>query len=196
MSGPRGAHGPASAVLQAIVDAATGATAASEGWILAPRGDRLHVLAAAGDRPGQLLGATVPSGEGTAGYVVASGQPLALAPRPDDARATSGVAGMLGLRPASVLCVPCAGDDSVAPWSAYGYTPDGFWKPEISAPGRYMVGPVPATSYLPLSRPDKVTAPGYMQLSGTSFSAPVVSGAAAAGQPRSSRALTAAASAT
>jgi len=114
VSGPRGAHGPASAVLQAIVDAATGATAASEGWILAPRGDRLHVLAAAGDRPGQLLGATVPSGEGTAGYVVASGQPLALAPRPDDARATSGVAGMLGLRPASVLCVPCAGDDSVA----------------------------------------------------------------------------------
>ena len=73
-----------------------------------------------------------------------------------------------------------AGDDSLAPWSAYGYTPDGFWKPEISAPGRYMVGPVPATATLPLSRPDKVTAPGYMQLSGTSFAAPVVAGAAAA----------------
>jgi serine protease AprX len=73
-----------------------------------------------------------------------------------------------------------AGDDSLAPWSAYGYTPDGFWKPEISAPGRYMVGPVPATATLPLARPDKVTAPGYMQLSGTSFAAPVVAGAAAA----------------
>ena len=114
MSGLRDAHGPASAVLQAIVDAATEATAASEGWILAPRDDRLHVLAAAGDRPGQLMGATVPVGEGTAGYVVASGQPLALSPRADDARATSGVAGLLGLHPASVLCVPCQGDDSVA----------------------------------------------------------------------------------
>jgi GAF domain-containing protein len=101
-------------VLQAIVVAATEATAAAEGWILSPRDDRLYVMAAAGDRPGQLLGATVPAGEGTAGYVVASGQPLALAPRPDDARATSGVAGLLGLRPASVLCVPCEGDDSVA----------------------------------------------------------------------------------
>jgi serine protease AprX len=73
-----------------------------------------------------------------------------------------------------------AGDDSVAPWSAYGYTPDGFSKPDLGAPGRYMVGPVPATSTLPLTRPDKVTAPGYMQLSGTSFAAPVVAGAAGA----------------
>lgn len=114
MSAQREGRGPASAVLQAIVDAATDATAAAEGWILAPRDERLHVLAAAGDRPGQLLGTSVPAGEGTAGYVVASGQPLALAPRADDARATSGVAGLLGLRPASVLCVPCTSDDSVA----------------------------------------------------------------------------------
>jgi serine protease AprX len=71
------------------------------------------------------------------------------------------------------------GDDSVAPWSAYGYTPDGFWKPDIGAPGRYLVGPVPATANLPVTRPDKVTAPGYMQLSGTSFAAPFVSAAAA-----------------
>jgi serine protease AprX len=72
-----------------------------------------------------------------------------------------------------------AGDDSVAPWSAYGYTPDGFSKPDIGAPGRYLVGAVPATSTLPLTRPDKVTAPGYMQLSGTSFAAPFVAAAAA-----------------
>jgi len=72
-----------------------------------------------------------------------------------------------------------AGDDSVAPWSAYGYTPDGFWKPDIGAPGRYLIAPVPSTSTLPLTRPDKVTAPGYMQLSGTSFAAPFVSAAAA-----------------
>ena len=73
-----------------------------------------------------------------------------------------------------------AGDDSIAPWSAWGYTPDGFAKPDLAAPGRYMIGPVPATATLPLTRPDKVTGLGYMQLSGTSFAAPVVAGAAAA----------------
>ncbi|HZR96796.1 MAG TPA: S8 family serine peptidase [Gaiellaceae bacterium] len=74
-----------------------------------------------------------------------------------------------------------AGDDTAAPWSAYGYTPDGFWKPEIAAPGRYMVGPVPAGSGLTQAKPQNVTDPvaGYMQLSGTSFAAPVVSAAAA-----------------
>ena len=36
-------------------------------------------------------------------------------------------------------------DDVAAPWSAYGYTLDGFAKPDLAAPGRYMVGPVPVT---------------------------------------------------
>ena len=72
-----------------------------------------------------------------------------------------------------------AGDDISAPWSAWGYTPDGFMKPEIGAPGRYMIGPVPTAGVLYSQRPDKVTSPGYMQLSGTSFAAPVVAGAAA-----------------
>ena len=38
-------------------------------------------------------------------------------------------------------------DDFAAPWSAWGYTGDGFVKPDISAPGRYLIGrsrPVPA----------------------------------------------------
>jgi serine protease AprX len=66
-----------------------------------------------------------------------------------------------------------------APWSAYGYTLDGFAKPDIGAPGRYMVGPVPPTSTLAAQRADSIVAPGYIQLSGTSFAAPVVAGAAA-----------------
>jgi serine protease AprX len=70
-------------------------------------------------------------------------------------------------------------DDTAAPWSSYGYTYDGFAKPELAAPGRYMIGPVPATSTLALTRPASVVAPGYIQLSGTSFAAPVVAGAAA-----------------
>jgi serine protease AprX len=71
------------------------------------------------------------------------------------------------------------GDDFNAPWSSYGYTLDGFAKPDVAAPGRYMVGAVPPGSTLPAERPDSVVEPGYMQLSGTSFSAPVVSGLAA-----------------
>ena len=70
-------------------------------------------------------------------------------------------------------------DDFVAPWSAFGYTLDGFAKPDLGAPGRSLVGPVPALSTMPLEHPERVTSPGYMWMSGTSFSAPVVSGAAA-----------------
>jgi serine protease AprX len=70
-------------------------------------------------------------------------------------------------------------DDQAAPWSAFGYTLDGFAKPDLAAPGRYMLGPAPATSTLATQHPERVVAPGYMQLSGTSFAAPVVSGAAA-----------------
>jgi serine protease AprX len=70
-------------------------------------------------------------------------------------------------------------DDKAAPWSSYGYTYDGFAKPELVAPGRYMVGPVPPNSTLALERPENIVAPGYMQLSGTSFAAPVIAGTAA-----------------
>src|SRR6476659_571638 len=70
-------------------------------------------------------------------------------------------------------------DDVAAPWSAYGYTLDGFAKPDLAAPGRYMIGPVPVTSTLYTERADHVVEPGYMELSGTSFAAPIVSGAAA-----------------
>jgi len=70
-------------------------------------------------------------------------------------------------------------DDDRAAFSAYGRTPDGFWKPEICAPGRYMVGAIPMGSTLALQKADKIRTPGYIELSGTSFAAPVISGLAA-----------------
>jgi serine protease AprX len=70
-------------------------------------------------------------------------------------------------------------DDFNAPWSAYGYTLDGFAKPELGAPGRYMNGAVPTAATMYMQHPDRVVAPGYMWMSGTSFAAPVVSGIAA-----------------
>jgi serine protease AprX len=70
-------------------------------------------------------------------------------------------------------------DDTVPSWSAYGMTMDGFHKPDVSAPGRYMISTVPATAAMPATVPDRVVEPGYMWMSGTSFSTPVVSAAAA-----------------
>jgi serine protease AprX len=71
-------------------------------------------------------------------------------------------------------------DDFAAPWSAWGATDDGFMKPEIAAPGRYMFGPLPSGGGAMLGMlPDRLVSPGYMWMSGTSFSAPVVSAAAA-----------------
>jgi len=70
-------------------------------------------------------------------------------------------------------------DDTVAPWSAFGATDDGFWKPDISAPGRYLIMPVPDGAYIPSQVPERDVAPGYMWMSGTSFASPMVAGAAA-----------------
>jgi serine protease AprX len=70
-------------------------------------------------------------------------------------------------------------DDTIPPWSAYGFTADGFSKPDLVAPGRYMVMPVPMGTTIPNTVPDRVISPGYMWMSGTSFAAPIVAGAAA-----------------
>jgi serine protease AprX len=70
-------------------------------------------------------------------------------------------------------------DDTVAPWSGYGFTMDGFSKPDMVAPGRYLIMPVPIGAQIPKTVPDRIVAPGYMWMSGTSFAAPIVAGAAA-----------------
>jgi serine protease AprX len=70
-------------------------------------------------------------------------------------------------------------DDTNAPWSSYGYTAEGFAKPELAAPGRHIVGPLASGSTIATSFPDRVVAPGYAWMSGTSFSAPIVAGTAA-----------------
>ena len=73
---------------------------------------------------------------------------------------------------------PSALDDFNAPWSSHGYTSEGFAKPELAAPGRFMAGPVPVSSTMASTFRQRVLAPGYMWMSGTSFAAPVVAGAA------------------
>jgi serine protease AprX len=70
-------------------------------------------------------------------------------------------------------------DDYPAPWTAWGYSADGFFKPEVSAPGRWMRGAAPGASTMRAQFPDRYLGYGNMWMSGTSFAAPVVSGLAA-----------------
>jgi serine protease AprX len=70
-------------------------------------------------------------------------------------------------------------DDLVADWSSRGTTVDGFAKPEILAPGTRIVAPVAPGSMFRLLCPDCILGDAYIRASGTSMSAPVVSGAAA-----------------
>jgi len=98
-------------VLQAVTDSAVGATGAAAGWVMALRDERLTVLAAFG--AASIVGTDVAAGEGTAGFVATSGQPMAMAARAGDARLSEGVLGLLPEQPSSVLCVPCTAADTV-----------------------------------------------------------------------------------
>jgi serine protease AprX len=70
-------------------------------------------------------------------------------------------------------------DDVNAPWSSYGYTTEGFAKPEVAAPGRFLIGPAASGSKLITTYPQRRVDRTHMWMSGTSFAAPVVAGAAA-----------------
>lgn len=71
-------------------------------------------------------------------------------------------------------------DDTLAPWSSYGLTEDGYAKPDVVAPGRYMTSLMASPGEtLAQQFPTNVVDGSYITLSGTSMAAPVVSGAAA-----------------
>jgi serine protease AprX len=72
------------------------------------------------------------------------------------------------------------GDDTIASFSARGTTMDGFVKPDLLAPGRLVTSILKAGSYLDGQAPlANRIAPYYVKISGTSFAAPQVAGAAA-----------------
>jgi serine protease AprX len=71
-------------------------------------------------------------------------------------------------------------DDTLAPWSSYGTSQDGVSKPDVVAPGRYIVAPLASTSCtLATQFPDRIVDDAYIRMSGTSMAAPVVAGVAA-----------------
>ena len=71
-------------------------------------------------------------------------------------------------------------DDTVASFSAYGTTIDGIKKPDLVAPGKNIVARLVNTNMgLAQAHPANVVSGTYFKVSGTSVSAPMVSGAAA-----------------
>jgi len=72
-------------------------------------------------------------------------------------------------------------DDVIASFSAYGTTADGVRKPDLVAPGKNIIAFMPGNKGLTISKlhPANKVDDNYFRMSGTSMSAPMVSGAVA-----------------
>jgi serine protease AprX len=71
------------------------------------------------------------------------------------------------------------GDDTLARFSSYGITQDGFAKPDLVAPGVHIVTALAPGSSFALNHPDHLVGSQYIELSGTSVASPIVAGIAA-----------------
>jgi serine protease AprX len=70
-------------------------------------------------------------------------------------------------------------DDTLAGFSSYGVTQDGFSKPDFVAPGKHIITTLAPTSSFALNYPAFLVGSQYIQLGGTSIAAPSVAGVAA-----------------
>ncbi len=69
------------------------------------------------------------------------------------------------------------GDDAIASWSSEGTTQDGIQKPDVYAPGAHIVSVLAPNSTFASSCPTCIVGSGqYIQTSGTSMAAPMISG--------------------
>jgi GAF domain-containing protein len=100
---------------QVVCESAVDATAATVGWLGIVDGDDVVVVAASADDAtlaASMVGHRLVGRTGSVGFVLQSGQPMAVQPA---GRSTSGSAGdepaevLLGRAPLSLLCVPCSG---------------------------------------------------------------------------------------
>jgi GAF domain-containing protein len=99
-------------MLRAIVEATVGLFDAEAASIALVEPDgRLRFRVAAGDRALGVVGLTVAQGEGIAGYVAATGQPIAVSDVADDPRFDRSAAERTGYVPRSILAVPLVGGD-------------------------------------------------------------------------------------
>jgi serine protease AprX len=78
------------------------------------------------------------------------------------------------------MATPSTTDDRLASFSSYGTTADGISKPDLVAPGRHITSTLSSRQDpLAVRFPTKVVGNQYIQLSGTSAAAPVVTGVVA-----------------
>ena len=75
--------------------------------------DRLEFVAAAGPHTGDVIGRSIGIGEGIAGYVVQTGEAIAIADPSTDPRFGRSVADQTGVMPTSLMAVPLRAVDSV-----------------------------------------------------------------------------------
>lgn len=95
--------------LHAIVHGAIEATGASHGWLLANDDTGLRVVAVGGEHPTANVGDLVANTAGSFGYVVSSGQPLALQPQSGRNDPWAEPHPLVDRLPASICSVPCEG---------------------------------------------------------------------------------------
>lgn len=95
-------------LLQSITDTAKTIfdAAACSLALLDERGEQLTFFVASGAGAEEVVGMTVPVGRGIAGWVVSSGQPIAIADVRRDPRFEAGVAEETGYVPRSILAMP------------------------------------------------------------------------------------------
>jgi GAF domain-containing protein len=103
------------AVLRSIVEA-TAALFGAEAASIAlhdPGTDRLVFEVAAGEQGQGVVGVAIGTGDGVAGYVFSTGQPIALSDVAGDARFGRSTAEATGYVPRSLIAVPLADDEGV-----------------------------------------------------------------------------------
>jgi GAF domain-containing protein len=103
------------AVLRSIVEA-TAALFGAEAASIAlhdPSTDRLVFEVAAGEQGQGVVGVAIGTGDGVAGYVFSTGQPIALSDVAGDARFGRSTAEATGYVPRSLIAVPLADDEGV-----------------------------------------------------------------------------------
>lgn len=100
------------AVLRSVVDAAVALIRAEAASIALhdPTIDRLVFRVAAGEQGQGVVGVTIGSDEGVAGYVFSTGQPLAIGEAASDPRFGRAAAELTGYVPRSLLAVPLTDD--------------------------------------------------------------------------------------
>jgi GAF domain-containing protein len=102
-------------LLESILEAAVALFRAGAGSmaLVMTNPDRLEFVAAAGPETGDVVGRSIGIGEGIAGYVVQTGEAIAIADPSADPRFGRTVAEQTGVMPDSLMAVPLRAVDSV-----------------------------------------------------------------------------------